>query len=144
MLSTSKATLGRRGDGSATAAAWDEKRALAERGRELAGYNADLAYANAMADVRKLEADIREADRIGKSTGSLTDTMSRFDTAKQTVATEIEASLSKVLDKFLTPLVPLAEKVADFVEEYGPALEAAAGAFADVPVGAIGSMIDTA
>lgn len=50
------------------------------RGRELSRYDASLAAANANADVRRILADIQEADRTGEATARVTDNQSKADT----------------------------------------------------------------
>jgi hypothetical protein len=83
--------------------------ALVQRGRELEGLNADLAYAGAEADVRKLEADIREAETVGPDVGSLIESTSRVETAIQDIFSPIKAGLADATDRVVEPLADMLE-----------------------------------
>jgi len=54
-------------------------RAAIERGKELSAYNANLAGAGAMADVRSMMGDIREADALGPALARMTEAQSKAD-----------------------------------------------------------------
>ena len=54
-------------------------RAAIERGKELSAYNADLAGAGAMADVRSMMGDIREAEALGPALARMTEAQSKAD-----------------------------------------------------------------
>jgi len=85
--------------------------ALVQRGRELMGYNADLAAANAMANVKRMEADMKEAESIGKDTGRLT---------------ENQADISANLRELILPIKELlVEVMADISEGVKTATEIA-------------------
>ena len=52
--------------------------AFVDRGKELQNYNGELAQAGAMADVRSLMGDIREARELGPELARLTDEQSKL------------------------------------------------------------------
>jgi len=54
-------------------------RAAIERGKELSAYNANLAGAGAMADVRSMMGDIREAEALGPALARMTEAQSKAD-----------------------------------------------------------------
>jgi hypothetical protein len=61
----------------------DSVMAFVRRGKELAVFSPQLATAGARADVRKLMADMREAERLGPGLSRLSEQKSRFDTQMQ-------------------------------------------------------------
>ncbi len=77
--------------------------AFVERGKELSKYNADLAAANAQADVRRLEQNIAEADRLGKSVSRLTDAESRLDDTFREVMLPIKQLIAEILADLVEP-----------------------------------------
>ena len=108
--------------------------AFVARGRELQGYNGDLAAANATADTRKLLADIREAGTIGKSTAGLTDSMSRIDVAFQDALGPLKDQVAALLDQVAKPVAELAEAagtVVELAEALGEPIRAAVGVVGD-------------
>jgi hypothetical protein len=56
----------------------DVAEAFVTRGRELAQYSGPLSQAGAMADVRSIMADIREANELGPDIARLTDEQSKL------------------------------------------------------------------
>ncbi len=75
--------------------------ALVNRGRELAGFNAQLAGASATADVRKLQADMGEAQRIGPQLAKLIDTQSKTEATFQRLLEPIKGFLAEQLAGFM-------------------------------------------
>ena len=68
------------------------------RSRELSGYSGGVAAANAQAEIRKLQADIREAQKIGPELARIT---------------KLEADLDITIREALVPVKKVsAEKVA--------------------------------
>lgn len=57
--------------------------AFTDRARELAGYDSRIAGATANADVRKVNADLRESQRVGREYARLVDAQSRLETKMQ-------------------------------------------------------------
>jgi hypothetical protein len=54
---------------------------LVRRGEELARYSPELAYTSAINQVRRLHADVREAERMGPAMASLMDSRGRLEIA---------------------------------------------------------------
>lgn len=80
--------------------------AFADRGRQLSGLDGSLATSTAMADVRSLFADIKEAQTLGPEMSRLIDAQSEF---------------SEQLRDALLPIKEfLVEKLANTLETYGP------------------------
>lgn len=71
--------------------------AFVARGRELQAYNADLAAANAQADVKRLLADIDEAEKLGESLGRLTEAQAQMGTDFREILMPIKELLSEML-----------------------------------------------
>lgn len=98
-------------------------RSFIDRGKELQGYNAQLAVANANARVREILADQREAAQIGESVGRLTDNMSQVSTDLRDtflpikeLGTEVLAGGSDIireLSEFLKVVRPIIKVQAD-------------------------------
>lgn len=93
--------------------------AVAARGEEISGYDGRIAQASAMAEVRGIAADIREANKFGDSYASLISSQSRIETNLQDALAPIKSLLFKTLE----PLAKLAEiqtrhmaRGADFAE----------------------------
>lgn len=72
--------------------------AFVARGRELSGYNGNLAASSAIADVRKLVTDLREADKLGDLYAKLTEAHSKNEQAMS----ELLMWLKGPLIEFLT------------------------------------------
>lgn len=91
-------------------------RAFVARGRELAQYDARLAVAAAEADIRKLDADLREASRTGESLGRLTDSQSRLDVSIQDALTPLKVATADGLANLLDKLTAIVEIQAPLIE----------------------------
>lgn len=78
-------------------AARDTVRAFVDRGKELQQFDARIAIANARADIRSINADAREARRMGEALGKLTDAQSRFDTELRELMLPIKENLVEIL-----------------------------------------------
>lgn len=78
--------------------------AMADRGRELAKYNPQIALASAFADVRKIFADINEANRMAGKYADLIAKQQRVD------------------EEFQKALMPLKEALADLTIKLMPAV----------------------
>ena len=79
--------------------------AFIDRGRELSGYQGDLAQATAIADVRRLQADIREAQELGPAIARLTDAQSRADA-------ELRELLLPIKEAIIQEMIPILELIA--------------------------------
>jgi hypothetical protein len=77
----------------AGSAASDAMDAFAKRGRELSGYNGQLAGASASADLRGMMADIREADQLGPSLAKLLEQQSKSDAVMRELLNPIKEVL---------------------------------------------------
>lgn len=71
--------------------------ALVARGRELSGFNANLAAASARADLRQLQGNIAEANRTGEQLSRLIDAQSRADAVQQRILSDIKVLLAEKL-----------------------------------------------
>jgi hypothetical protein len=90
--------------------------ALAARGKELSGYDSSLATANAEAEARKLEADIREASRTGSAIADLTTAVSKAETSFQDAMGPIKNLLAKALTPFMEKVAARLEQLAEIAE----------------------------
>jgi hypothetical protein len=72
--------------------------AFVQRGRELSGLNAGLAASSARADVTRIRADIREADRLGPQMARLIDNQVKAETTLREMLLPIKNFLLKVLN----------------------------------------------
>ena len=77
-----------------------------QRGREIGMYNGQLAQANAMADVRSLMGDIREANTVGPEMARLTEAQSKIWDDLRRVLDPIKKVIAEVLANFLEWLEP--------------------------------------
>jgi hypothetical protein len=82
--------------------------AFVKRGEELARFSPEISSARAQADVRSLQSDVREAEALGPSLASLTDSQSRIDNDLREILLPIKKFVVEVLAGFL-------EKLADGV-----------------------------
>lgn len=100
--------------------------AFVARGRELQAYNADLAAANAQADVKRLLADIDEAEKLGENLGRLTEAQAQMGTDFREILMPIKELLSEMLagiaenlsdvtSTLKDVLVPIMQGLADIV-----------------------------
>jgi hypothetical protein len=99
--------------------------AFLERGRELEAYNGRLAVANATADIRTLESDIKEADRIGPDLARLTDATSRSEKAMRDIWLPIKEAIVKILVPIAEGGAVVVEGVAENVTRIATAIEVA-------------------
>jgi hypothetical protein len=82
--------------------------AFVERGKEIAPYSASLSQANAMADVRSLMSDVKEAHELGDGMARLTDSQSRIWNELR----ELVLPIKKVLVEIMASLL---ERIADAI-----------------------------
>lgn len=83
--------------------------AINQRGRELAAYDGRLAATSAMADVRSMRADMREANRLGGGMSSIMDSSSRLENS-------IRELMLPVKEKIVNVIAPVMERIADRAE----------------------------
>ena len=88
------------------------------RGKELQAYDARLAGANAAADVRSLQRDIREAEQTGAALARLTDAQSRLDANFSEALLPVKAALAEILANMVEPLAA----ASDFYVQVKPML----------------------
>ena len=82
--------------------------AFANRGRELQGYDADIARAAAQADLIKMQTDMREAQRSGKQLGELIEKQARLEAV-------IIEMLAPIKDFVLNFLLKAIETILEFL-----------------------------
>lgn len=87
----------------------DTVNAFVDRAREISQYNGQLAGATAMADVRRLMADIKEANEVGPEMARLVDSQARFEVALRDLLLPIKEVIVGVLANAL-------EKIAGTME----------------------------
>ena len=104
--------------GAAVATFQETVTAFVARGRELAAYDARLAGANATADVRGLQRDIREAERTGEALARLTDAQSRLDANFSEAILPVKMLLIDLLTAIAEPVAA----ASDFYVEVKPML----------------------
>lgn len=75
--------------------------AFLARGKELSGYNPDLAISYAQADVKMLMADIREANQLGPGIARMNDTWTKFSLELREMLLPIKKFLVENLADFL-------------------------------------------
>ncbi len=83
--------------------------AINQRGRELAAYDGRLAATSAMADVRSMRADMREANRLGGGMSSIMDSSSRYENS-------IRELMLPIKEKIVNVIAPVMERIADRAE----------------------------
>lgn len=87
----------------------DTAQAFIDRGKQLQSYSSDLAQANAMAGVRTLQSDIKEAQATGPATASLTESFSVIENTFREMLLPIKKIVVEVL-------AGMAKRIADAVE----------------------------
>lgn len=88
-----------------------------ERGKELAPYSGAISSARAMANVRQIQGDIREAGQLGDSIARLTDAQSRFNDDIRRLLEPIRRVVAEIL-------ASLMEKLANILDEVTPEVTA--------------------
>lgn len=87
--------------------------AFAERGRELRGYNPAIAQAAAIADVKKIQMDIAEANRFSAQYVKMIEAQSRIDAAWRRATDPIRA---RIMEFLANKLAPWLERMGERVE----------------------------
>lgn len=95
--------------GITAAASMQFAKSMSERARELSAYSGQIAMSVAMAEVRQIQADIREAQILGSRYSDITDSWSRFQVSIQ----EFMIPIKKVLLDIATPLMEWLNKLLD-------------------------------
>lgn len=95
-----------------------------ERGKELAGYSAELTGAGARANVRGTMADIREAQELGPAIARLTDAQSRVSAEWREFWLPVKEFLANQLANFLEVVATLMEGFNDAMTVQKVILEA--------------------
>lgn len=90
--------------------------AATRRAQELEKYNAQIAAANAKAEVRRLNADIRESQTMGKDYARLVDAQSRSEESMRQAFMPLQMA-------FVEALAGVQEEIADLMEEARPVLK---------------------
>lgn len=88
--------------------------AFIARAKQLEGLNANIAGAEARADVRALRADIREANELGQGMGRLVDAQSRIDTTIRDLLLPIKKFVLEVLAVRLEIIADVLGIIANF------------------------------
>lgn len=96
--------------------------AFVARGRELSGLSGTLASATAQADVRKLQADLREAQQVGPAMARLIEVQSKADAAVQRLLEPIKIVITEKLTVFLETSLKFMLGVLEFVDGLKAAL----------------------
>ncbi len=95
----------------------DTVQAFVDRGRELSRYNAGLAGSNAMADVKSLLADIREAGELGPGLARLTDAQADLGVAFREIMLPIKKFVVERLAEIMERLADWTGRIADSMDE---------------------------
>jgi hypothetical protein len=95
----------------------------AERGERIRGFNADIAAASAVAQVAKLQADIREANKYGKDFAAAIDAKTKSEIAFREAIQPLEQIASKIMVQVVNKLIPLIEYAGDLAEDSNNYLE---------------------
>lgn len=82
--------------------------AFVARGRELVPYSGTLAGAAARADVRRIQGDIKEAEKLGPSFAKLIEAQSKTEAVIQRTLVPIKEFIATKLAEFLEALLKLA------------------------------------
>lgn len=85
---------------------------VAERGKELGGLNAKIATAAANQDVASLQADIREANRLGGNYAKVIELQSGFDNEFRNVMLPIKELISEVVIDIGKPALSILKEIA--------------------------------
>lgn len=101
----------------AAAKAKENLDAFADRGRELKGFNAEIAVAAAVADVAKMQADIKEANKGGKEFAGAISASSKLDIAIREAMQPLERVGAKLLTLIAQDLTPIIEKIGQKLEK---------------------------
>jgi|GEM_PF-6363019 len=101
-------------------AASDAVMAFVNRGKELSGYNAQLAGASAEADVRSLMADMREAEQLGPQMAELIETQSKMEASFRELILPIKEWILDVLNAFLKSMLEMGVGVLEGINEMIP------------------------
>ncbi|MFO0821645.1 MAG: hypothetical protein U0792_00635 [Gemmataceae bacterium] len=86
-------------------AASDAVKAFADRGRELAGYNGQLAGATATADLRAMQQDIREAEQNGEAFAGIIDAQSKLETTMRELLMPIQKYMMETLTALMNRIL---------------------------------------
>ena len=96
--------------------------AIESKTNKLAGFSAPLSLAQAQTEIRREEALMRRAQRIGPELAAAEQLRSKFEEAMTDIGTEILGVLLKMLES-ATPFIEVGIKVltlfADFLEKWG-------------------------
>jgi hypothetical protein len=115
-------------------------RAFVARGHELAQYDERLSLATAMAEVRQVKADIREAERTGGAVARVVDAQSRLDVAFQDalvpLKTVVADRLADLTNK-VTLLVEVGGRVVEVVVNRLPSIESTLAAVSSLLGGVV-------
>jgi len=90
--------------------------AFVRRGHELAGLNAPLAQADAMAEVRSLMADLHEADTLGPDIARMIDAQSQISMELREFFLPIKEWLAETLAGWMESLVETVRDIRAFLE----------------------------
>src|SRR5262249_40365640 len=93
--------------------------AFVKRGQELRGCSGALAGANAQAEVARMRADIREADRTGESLARLTTAQSRLETLLRDLLLPIKQAVTERLAGITEKLTAIAGAGSEQIEKLG-------------------------
>jgi hypothetical protein len=83
----------------------------AERGERLKGFSSEISTASALAQVARLQADIREAQRGKKEFAGAIDAQARFDIAFREALQPLERVGARLMASILNDLVPLMKRL---------------------------------
>lgn len=87
----------------------DLTNSIVERGRELGMYNGQLATSSAMADVKRMQSDIKEANYVSESYTGVIDAKADFDS-------KLAMALNPIKDSIATIARDLIEKANGFLD----------------------------
>jgi len=90
--------------------------AFIDRGKELSKFSGPLAAANAQADIKRMQADMKEAQVMGKSLARLTEQQNRAEIA-------FRDAILPIKEAIVRKLTVIAERSADFLEAHGRKLD---------------------
>lgn len=90
-------------------AATELKNAFLERARELSKYSGPIAVEQALANVRRIQVDIKEAQTLGPKMAKLVEAQSKIDTA-------LAEFMIPVKEALLNVVVPIIQRFANFAQ----------------------------
>lgn len=90
--------------------------AFVERGKELSKYSPELAVSNATADIRKMFADMREAEELGPALAHLTDAQSQVSAELQELLLPIKQVVVEALSGVLVVIAQDIKALHEFGE----------------------------